>query len=122
MTENNRVWQRLLIYPVACMAGFGIAWFDVAAPFGDDTEKGTILLWLLSSGIFGLVWPVRPWRWAMLIGLPVPAVHFALHWLNAADSLNPNAYSTIMILLPVSAAVCLFAAYSGSFLRHASQL
>src|SRR5438552_15492837 len=79
MTENNRVWQRLLIYPPACVAGFGIAWFDVAGPFGDDTEKGTILLWLLSSGIFGLVWPVRPWRWAMLIGLPVPAVHFALH-------------------------------------------
>jgi hypothetical protein len=102
---------------VAIVLGLLTAWADVAAPFGDDSEKLTLLLWLLSCGVLGLLQPRRAWRWALLVGPWVPLVHFLLHAFGFRDSINPNSYATILLLVPLSLVVCLLAAYAGSLVR-----
>jgi hypothetical protein len=113
MTERVHPWLAHGAYALAVVLGLLVAWFDVVAPFGDDTEKGTILLWLVCSAVLGLLQPRQPWRWALLVGLGVPAVHFVLHTLGR-PSLNPNTYTTILILLPISLVVCFCGAYGGA--------
>jgi hypothetical protein len=121
MAGRDPPWLAVAAYPLAVGLGLLAAWFDVAAPFGDDTEKGTLLLWLVSCGALGLLQPRRPWRWALLVGPWVPAAHFALHALGRPDSLNPGGYTTILVLVPVALAVCLLGAYGGSLLRSAGR-
>jgi hypothetical protein len=120
MVGRTYSWHGVLAYPFAVGVGLLIAWFDLAAPFGDDTEKGTLLLWLVTCGMLGLFSPARPWRWAVLVAIWVPIIYFARNVLGLPNSLNPNSYSTILILMPVSLAVCLAGAYAGSFIRHRS--
>jgi hypothetical protein len=119
MTWPDRSRGGILVAGTAIVLGVLVAWFDVVAPFGDDTEKGTLLLWLTASGVLGLLAPGRPWRWALLIGPWVPAAHLILHALGRPHSMNPNTYTVAMILVPISLVVCLLAAYGGSLIRHA---
>jgi hypothetical protein len=119
MTDHRPLWLAAGTYALAVSLGLLTAWFDVAAPFGDDTSKCTIVLWLLSSGILGFLQPRRPWRWALLVGLGVPACHIARHALDLPDTINPNTYTTSLILVPIALGVCGFAAWVGSCLGHA---
>jgi hypothetical protein len=121
MTDSRHCWLSVAAYVVAVGLGLLVAGFDVAAPFGDDNEKCTILLWLVSCGLLGVVVPRRPWRWALLVGPWVAAVHAARLALGLPDSMNPATYTTALILLPVSLVVCLVAAYGGALLRRAGQ-
>jgi hypothetical protein len=116
-----RPWLTAAAYALAIALGLVVAGFDVAAPFGDDTAQGTVLLWLLSCGTLGVLLPCRPWRWAVLVGPWVAAVHAARLALGLPGALHPNTYATALILLPVSLAVCLAAAYAGAFARRAGQ-
>src|SRR5262245_24729450 len=121
MTVAGRPLVAVIIYLFAIALGLAVAWFDVAAPFGDDTAKGTLLLWVACCGALGYLQPRRPWRWAVLVGPWVPAGHFAVHALGLPASLSPDTYATILFLVPLSLAVCLVAAYAGSLARRASQ-
>ncbi len=103
---------------LAVAFGFLAAAVDVVAPFGDDTSKVTLFLWLVSSGLLGFLQPRRPWRWALLIGPWVPAAHFVFHVLHLAVPFTPSV-TTILILVPVSLVACLVAAYGGSLIRRA---
>jgi hypothetical protein len=117
MAARESSWRVTAVSSLAVGLGLLTAWFDVAAPFGDDTEKGTIVLWLVSSGTFGFLLPHRPWQWALLIGPWVTLAHLARHLFGLPDSINPNTYLTILLLLPISLLVCSLAAYGGSFVR-----
>ncbi len=110
----------LVGYGLACGCGLLSAWLDVAAPFGDDTEKATFFLWLGSSALLGLLWPRRAWRWPLLVAPWVPAAHFLRHALGLADAINPNTYTTIALLVPVSLAVCGIGAGGGWLIRFAT--
>jgi hypothetical protein len=113
-------WVGVAVGALAVVLGASAAAFDVAAPFGDDSAKGTILLWLAACGLFGFLRPRRPWRWALLVGLWVPATHLVLHALGLPHALNPNTYTTALLLVPVALAFCLVAAYAGSLVRYAA--
>jgi hypothetical protein len=121
MTWNEQSWLGVAAYPLALALGLLVAWFAVAAPFGDDTSKVTVLLWLVSAGILGLLQPHQPWRWALAIGPWVSVIHGIRHALDLPATINPNTYTTILILVPVSLVVCLLGAYGGSWLRWAVQ-
>ena len=121
MTVAGRSWVAVIIYPFAIALGLAVARFDVAAPFGDDTAKGTLLLWAACCGALGFLQPRRPWRWAVLVGPWVPAAHLAIHGLGLPASLNPDTYATVLLLVPLSLAVCLAAAYAGSLTRRSCQ-
>jgi hydrogenase/urease accessory protein HupE len=119
MNLRAKPWHEIGAYPVAMTLGLLVAWFDVHIPFGDDTEKVTVLLWLVSSGVLGLLQPRQPWRWALLIGPWVAIVHGVRHALGIPDTMNPNTYATALILVPVSCVVCLIGAYCGALARRA---
>jgi hypothetical protein len=106
----------LLAYAGAVTLGMFIAAFDVVAPFGDDSAKATLLLLLVGSGQFGFLEPLHPWRWALAVGAWLPLGHLALHAFGFNDTINPNTYGTILLLVPVSLAACLVGAYAGAFL------
>jgi hypothetical protein len=119
MHRLQRSWD-LPAAALAVAAGLLVAVFDVAAPFGDDTAKGTLFLWVVACGSLGLLLPRRPWRWALLVAPWLPVVHGLRHALGLTDSIHPNTYTTIAILVPISAAVCLLAAYGGALVRTAA--
>ena len=102
---------------VAMMLGVLIALIDRAAPFGDDSAKFTIVLWLLFSGLLGFALPRHPWRWAALMGPWLCLVNLLIHALGLPDSVHPTTYAAILILLPVSLVVCLLGAYDGPLAR-----
>jgi hypothetical protein len=109
--------RELLPYAAAAALGVLTAGIDVSAPFGDDTEKATLLLLAAFSGLLGFLLPRGPWRWALAVAVWLPLGHLVLHVLGLKDTINPNTYATILLLLPVSLVACSVGAYAGAFLR-----
>jgi hypothetical protein len=105
---------------VAVASGLGIlvGVIDQVAPFGDDSSKLTILLWLLASGSLGFVMPRRPWQWGTLVGPWLTLIHLLVHALGLPDSIHPNTYAAILLLFPVSLAVCFVGAHGGALARR----
>jgi hypothetical protein len=64
-----------LLLPVAVCLGLLIAYVD-SRPNWDDTgiTAGAILV---TSGIFGLLSPSRPWLWALAVGAWIPVFAIA---------------------------------------------
>jgi hypothetical protein len=118
----GKPWGGLLVGGLGVALGLVTAAADVASPWGDDTGKVVLLLWLVSAALLGFLRPARPWRWAPLVGLWLPLAHLVLLALGLPDTINPNTWSTAAILVPVALAACLIGAYGGAFLRKASFL
>jgi hypothetical protein len=111
-------WFQVLAVAVASGLGIGIAAVDRAAPFGDDSSQFTVLLWLLSSSLLGFAMPRQPWRWAVFVGPWLPLMYLVLQVLRWHAPINPNTYTTSLILIPVSLAVCAVGAYAGAWARR----
>jgi hypothetical protein len=116
--QRRRWIGRAIGVAVASGLGIMVALVDRAAPFGDDSEKSTIVLWLVCCGVFGFAAPGRPWRWALLVGPWLPAMYLMLHSLGAANPIHPDTYTGILILIPVSLAICGIGAYAGAAARR----
>jgi len=71
------------------------------------------------SGTLGFVRPLRPLLWAALIGPWLSLTNLVLHVLGLPGSIHPDTYTTILILLPLSLAVCSLGAYGGALVRRA---
>jgi hypothetical protein len=103
---------------VASGLGIGIALIDGSAPFGDDSAQFTVFLWLVSSGLLGFVKPRRPWLWAVAVGPWLPMMYLVLQVLGLHAPINPNTYTTSLILIPISLGVCALGAYAGALARR----
>ena len=66
--------QKLLI-PLALIIGLLIALVDTS-PGWDDTGISALAV-LVSCGLLGAIHPVRPWQWALAVGLWPPALNIA---------------------------------------------
>jgi len=110
--------RRPLALAIAAGLGLVIAAIDMAAPFGDDSSQFTVFLWLVSSGLLGFAMPHRPWRWAVLIGPMLPLASFVRRVAGFPPPDDRNGYSTYLILVPVSLAVCLLGTYVGALARR----
>jgi hypothetical protein len=109
-----------MVWLVAPLIGLLIAAQDYAAPFGDDSAKVTILLWLGFSGLLGFLDPTRPWLLALLIGPWLPLMYLVLQAAKLFTWPPPNVGATGFILIPVSLAVCLVGSYAGAWIRKLS--
>jgi hypothetical protein len=105
---------------VAVASGLGIliALVDRAAPFGDDSSKSTIVLWLACSGLLGLAMPRRPWLWAVTVGPWLPAMYLVLQAMGLHSPIKPDTYTTSLLLVGVSLVVCAVGAYVGALARR----
>jgi hypothetical protein len=106
------------VFAVASVAGLLISASDFASPFGDDSARLTIVLWLAASAVLGFARPGRAWRWALSVGPWLPLSHLVAQAFGLRDPIQPNGYTTILILVPVSIAVCVMGAYGGVLARR----
>ena len=58
------------LVPLALALGFAIVWVD-SSPGWDDTGVSAAAM-LGVSGLFGLLYPVRPWLWGLAVGTWIP--------------------------------------------------
>ncbi len=119
MTGRSRFGQSIAI-AVASGMGIMVALVDRATPFGDDSSKSTIVLWLVCSGLLGFAIPVRPWRWALFVGPWLPAMYLLLHSLGAANPIHPDTNASSLMLMVFSIAICTVGAYAGAVARRIS--
>jgi len=108
-----------LAFPLAVFLGLLIAAFDLGAPFGDDTEKATIILLAASGGLLGFLQPNWPWRWGITAGVWMPLSHGVFYLFGWGHAINPNTFPAYLLLLAVSVAICTAGGYPGSLLRKA---
>jgi len=102
--ESLRPWNRALLI-AAIAIGLAIAWVD-SRPTWDDAGVTAFGL-MLASGIFGLVAPRHPWRWALAIGIWIP-----LHAIVLGTSTAPWFTLPIILAFPTAGA------YGGKLVRH----
>ncbi len=65
-----------------------------------------------STMALGLIWPRRPWRWALLVGVCVPLAMLLEH-LGREHFARGAVYGSFALLMPAFAC-----AYGGSFMRR----
>jgi hypothetical protein len=110
--------EQMIGLAVASGLGILIALVDRAEPFGDDSSKSTILLWLACSGMLGFALPRRPWLWAVSVGPWLPATYLILHALGLHSPIKPDTYTSGLLLMGFSLVVCAVAAYAGALVRR----
>jgi hypothetical protein len=110
--------EQMIGLAVASVLGIVIALVDRAEPFGDDSSKSTILLWLACSGVLGFALPHSPWLWAVSVGPWLSAMYLILHALGLHSPIKPDTYTTCLLLMGVSLVVCAVGAYAGALVRH----
>ncbi len=108
-----------VVFPLAVFFGLLVAAFDIVAPFGDDTEKATILLLAASGGLLGFLQPHWPWRWGITAGVWMPLSHGVFYLFGRGHAINPNTFPAYLLLLAVSVAICIGGGYAGSLLGKA---
>jgi hypothetical protein len=107
-----------IVFSLSVLLGLLVAAFDLMAPFGDDTEKATIVLLAISGGLLGFLQPRRPWRWGLIAGPWMPFSHAAFSLLGWGHAINPNTSFAYVLLLAVSVAIATGASYAGAILRR----
>jgi hypothetical protein len=119
MLTQRQAWITPAFYILAVVLGLLIAYQDVVSPFGDDNAKVTLLLLIVSSALLGFMQPGQFWRWALVVGICLPLVHFVRHLLGtpAPDFGKINPYLSILILAVISLTACLVGSLCGSWLR-----
>ncbi len=75
----------------------------------------TTLLVLAPCMILGVMRPVRPWRWVVVVGICVPLVVLGAYLLSIQKPTHAQVYESFLAFLPGIAG-----AYGGALLRRAS--
>ena len=88
----------LILVPVGLAMGLAIALVDTS-PGWDDTGISAVAV-LAASGLLAVMQPRRPWLWALVVGLWIPALNIATH----------HNYGSLLALLVAGAG-----AYGGAF-------
>jgi hypothetical protein len=104
IVERRRAVRRgglFMLVPLALLLGFAIACVD-SSPGWDDTGVSAAAV-LGISGLFGSLYPDRPWFWALAVGA----------WIPAYGILRELNFATLLALVFSFAG-----AYAGALLRR----
>jgi len=95
-------------YLLAALCGVGAGWADVRL----DDLLFTALLVLASSMLLGLLRPLQPWRWVVVVGICIPLTELAAYLLATIKPTRAQVYGSFLTFLPGVAG-----AFGGSFMR-----
>jgi hypothetical protein len=98
-------------YVFAGAAGVFAGWADIKV--GDLLF--TALLVLAPCMILGVMRPVKPWRWVVVVGICVPVVVLAAYLVLMQKPYRAQVYESFLAFFPGIAG-----AYGGALLRRAS--
>ena len=96
--------------------GLTAGWIDVRAPWEHESAQLTIVVLLAFTGLLGLVWPRRPWRWGIIVGSMLPLVYLIRHVLGKAESANLNGVGSILLLMVLTVSIGISGSLVGSAL------
>lgn len=107
-----------VILPILALAG-GI--FIGYVDSHSDTPAITLLLLAVLTFVLGSLGPRRAWVWAILAGVGVPALDFALPRMGLApwDTASPPTIPSCLGIAAVAMAGCFAGAYAGALLGWA---
>jgi hypothetical protein len=108
MAGTTPTWPLLL---GGCLAT-PIGYLDLRA----SEVQGIVVFLVVGAGLWGLLWPRRAWRWALVFGLSVPLWHLgnALAGRPSPYPVEPNSFATLLAFVPAA-----IAAYGGAGIRAA---
>lgn len=111
MTITRYRWQfDLLCMAMAVLGGF----IAGAVDFRNGEPQAAVLVILVFAGSLGFVQPKKAWRWAVIVGLGLPAVYListALGYQSKSVA-EPGWYASLIALIPA-----FLSTYGGVLLR-----
>jgi hypothetical protein len=103
---------------VGVVAGAAIAAVDNFAFGGEVSPILIVVMLLAATGIAGLVWDRRGWVAAAAAWICVPLAHLIKHVLGLPDTMQPNTYTSILMLAAFTLAVATIGTGCGILLRR----
>ena len=103
---------------VGVVAGAAIAAVDNFAFGGEVSPILIVVMLLAATGIAGLVWDRRGWVAAAAAWICVPLAHLIKHVLGLPDTVQPNTYTSILMLAAFTLAVATIGTGCGILLRR----
>jgi hypothetical protein len=107
-------WAALLL-----LVGIADGLFAAYVDYHNDEVQAPVLVILVCTCLLGLIRPKGAWKWALAVGLGVPACHIGGRWLGYAGPypVKPNDYASIIALIPA-----FIGSYFGALMRVAAYL
>jgi hypothetical protein len=96
------------IYLLAALAGIGAGCLDVAI----YDLLFTARLVLVACMLLGLLRPIWPWRWVIVVAIFVPLTELAAYLIQAVKPTRGQMYGSLLVALPGIAG-----AYGGAVVR-----
>lgn len=95
-------------YGLAAVAGIATGWADVTI----NDLLFTALLVLMACMVLGLLRPLYPWRWVVVVGIFIPLTELAAYLILTVKPTRAQVYGSFLASLPGIAG-----AYGGSLMR-----
>jgi len=103
---------------VGVVAGAAIAAVDNFAFGGEVSPILIVVVLLAATGIAGIMWDRRGWVAAAAAWICVPLAHLIKHVLGLPDTMQPNTYTSILMLAAFTLAVATIGTGCGILLRR----
>ena len=89
---------RLFSFGVGLASGLAIAAVDNFAFEGEISPIVIVTLLFMATAVAGIVWRWRGWTMSLVVWVCVPLVHLVKHVFGLPDTLQPNTYTSILML------------------------
>ena len=103
---------------VGFAAGVAIAAVDNFACGGEVSPIVIVAMLLAATATAGVIWDRRAWVAAATAWICVPLAHLIKHVLGLSDTLQPNTYTSILMLAAFTLAVATIGTGCGVLLRR----
>ena len=106
-----------LLFGIGFIAGAVIAVVDNFAFGGEVSPIVIVAMLFAATAAAGWIWGWRGWRASAVVWLCVPLAHLVRHMLRLPDTLQPNTYTSILMLAAFTFAVSTIGTGCGVLLR-----
>lgn len=118
--NNLSKWQIRLA--IGFIAGANIVYVDNFPFHGEVSPIVIVLILLAMTATVGIIWGWRGWYTAFSAWACIPTAHLFKHVLGLPDTLNPNTYSSILILAIFTFVISTIGFGSGVLLHKLTRL
>ncbi len=94
--------EETFLVAIACLIALSVGIFSVYVDQHNSEPQAAALVLLMGTGLLGLAFPHRAWRWALLAGLCIPLFGLlaTMMHLPGAGVPEPGWYGGLIALIP----------------------